>query len=652
MKKCVGVLLLVFAALVPQVSLAQTAPNSPNKGQAYFHFTRARVLDEQGQWNRAIEEYKKALEFDPGNSFIYSGIAETYLRHRRVRDAVDAAEKAVQTDPNNLEAHRILGSIYTDMIGNGGRAGEEAVDKAIREFEAISRLDPTERQAFLMLGRLYSFKNQNDKAIEVYRKFIGFEPNSEEGTVALARLLLEGGNSSEAIRLLETLAQENPESGAALETLGQAYAGTQQFTKAADTYKKALALDSDNIEIKKGLAQAYFLDDKMDEASRLYQELVRESPDDSFSLLRLGQIYRRQVKFTLAREALQKADQNFPDNAEVQFNLAMVDRDEGLLEDSLKRISDLLVKTQKPRYTEPERANRRVFLNHVATLNTSLGRYDDAVKALNDMRPLIVDNEGRIDASIADTYRTARNLDKALTVTEDALKQYPTSRTLQMLRADLVAEKGRVDEGIRGLQKLVKGDEGDLAVLSTMANIYQRARKFEDAHSVVSAAIKQFPSDEQVYFLQGSVYERQKKVDEAEKAFRRALEIDKDNPAVLNYLGYMLADKGRKLEEALQMIQRAVNADPTNGAYLDSLGWAYFKLNRLQEAEEYLSRALRFSGTDATIHEHLGDLYFKVQRIEDARKAWSRSLELGSEAEETERVKKKLDSIKNKVARK
>ena len=65
--------------------------------------------------------------------------------------------------------------------------------------------------------------------------------------------------------------------------------------------------------------------------------------------------------------------------------------------------------------------------------------------------------------------------------------------------------------------------------------------------------------------------------DQAEAQFRKALAIDPQNAAVLNYLGYMLADQGQKLPEALQMIRQAVELDPQNGAYLDSLGWAYFK---------------------------------------------------------------------------
>ena len=98
------------------------------------------------------------------------------------------------------------------------------------------------------------------------------------------------------------------------------------------------------------------------------------------------------------------------------------------------------------------------------------------------------------------------------------------------------------------------------------------------------------------------------------------------------------------------MIQKAVKSDPKSGAYLDSLGWAYYKLNRLDLAEEYLKKAVIFYNTDASIHDHLGDLYFKTRRYEEARTEWTKSLQLATEKEEIDKVKKKLDDLKTSRA--
>ena len=90
---------------------------------------------------------------------------------------------------------------------------------------------------------------------------------------------------------------------------------------------------------------------------------------------------------------------------------------------------------------------------------------------------------------------------------------------------------------------------------------------------------------------------------------------DPQNSMALNYLGYMLADRGTKLEEALGMIKKALELDPSNGAYLDSIGWAYFRLGKYEMAEESLVKASQRMGSDPTVQDHLGDLYQKTGRL-------------------------------------
>jgi tetratricopeptide (TPR) repeat protein len=650
--------LLFGLMLVPALTVTALAQGQTNaRAQAYYHFSRGRLLDDQGQASQAIDEYKKALEIDPNNSLIYSEMAESYLRNSRLREATDSATKAVQIDRDNIEAHKLLSTIYLQVISRANAQqppSVETINNAIHEFEEILRIDSTERQSFVMLGRLYQIKGDRDKATQIYKQLLGVEPGSEEGVTALAKLHMDAGNYKEAVDLLEQFVTQRPDSDSALQTLGEAYSDLMEYTKAADAYKRASDLDPDDIEIKKMEAEAYFRADRLDDALKLYQDLAKAAPDDGLSLVRLGQIYRRQSKYDLARQYLQKAAQSFPDSLEVQFNLVMLDHDEGHLEDALKRANDYLKKTEKSngRYSEAEKQSRRIFLVNQGMLNRDLGNYDAAIRTFQDVKTLTNEKDGRIDAVIIETYRMAKNLDKALQHSDQSLTENPGNRQLQMIHADVIAEKGRVDEGIRSLQQLQKGNDEDLDVLSAMVSVYQRAKKFDLAQNVLNTATQRFSDDEQVYFMQGSLYEKQKKYPEAEKAFRKALELQKDDPAVMNYLGYMLADRGVRLDEAESLIAQAVKADPTNGAYLDSLGWVYFKQNRLDLAEEYLKKAVIFVNSDSSIHDHMGDLYYKTKRYDEARNEWNKAIQLSSEQEEIDKVKKKLDELKTTKAAK
>jgi tetratricopeptide (TPR) repeat protein len=158
--------------------------------------------------------------------------------------------------------------------------------------------------------------------------------------------------------------------------------------------------------------------------------------------------------------------------------------------------------------------------------------------------------------------------------------------------------------------------------------------------------------------MRGVMYEREKKMSEAEAVFRRVLEQDPDNASALNYLGYMLADQDTRLDEAQKLIQKAVDQEPNNGAYLDSLGWVYYRMNRLDDAEQQLLRSLQFISKDPTIHDHLGDVYFKQGKIKDAISQWQTSLNqwnsgLASDREPTEitKVQKKLEGARVRLAK-
>ena len=126
----------------------------------------------------------------------------------------------------------------------------------------------------------------------------------------------------------------------------------------------------------------------------------------------------------------------------------------------------------------------------------------------------------------------------------------------------------------------------------------------------------------------------------------------------LNYLGYMLADKGIRLPEAIKLIRKAVDIDPMNGAYLDSLGWAYFKLGQYEEAEENLRQAVERDQSDPAVHDHLGELYEKTGRIRLAAAQWELSLAeyaksapADIEAGDVAKVQRKLEGARVKLAK-
>jgi tetratricopeptide (TPR) repeat protein len=620
--------------------------------QAYYHFARGNLLDEQGDWEGALAAFQQALDLDPTNSLIYSEIAASYYRNGLFGDAVDYATRALSADRDNLDAYRLLVSVYTGMLQgtNEPEALTELVTLAVDALENVVRISPDDTEAYLMLGRLYSFSGEPDRAMDLYREFLRVEPSSLEGVIALAELQIGAGNAGEAALLLEGFLEGQPDADAALIALGEAYVQLDRPGEAVEVLQRAIDLGREEIELHSEVARLLLTQERWDEASEAYTALVDREPENPVYWYFLGQIERARMNYDAARTNLERAEQIAPGSDDIALEMAMLDRDTGQFRDAIVGLRSILESTARPRYTDAEQRNRQFFLTHIAILHGFLGEYEESVSAFEEMKGLVSRRDGTIDSYIVDAYRTAKEPERALEKAESALTVFPDNRTLHLQRADLLAETGRSDEAIRLLEEMIAEGDDEFDVYSGIVSIHEHAGNTETAEQLLDEMLDLFADErEQIYFLIGALHERQQRDDEAEAAFRSSLLINSDNAAVLNYLGYMLADNNERLEEALEMIQKAVEMDPTNGAYLDSLGWVYYQLDRLDLAEEYLKRAVLFSSTDPTLHEHLGDLYERTGRPDLARQSYMRSLDLAEDPEEQEQVRDKLSRLQSDI---
>ncbi|HKK21651.1 MAG TPA: tetratricopeptide repeat protein, partial [candidate division Zixibacteria bacterium] len=128
-------------------------------------------------------------------------------------------------------------------------------------------------------------------------------------------------------------------------------------------------------------------------------------------------------------------------------------------------------------------------------------------------------------------------------------------------------------------------------------------------------------------FSLGAAYEQSGQVPEAESTFEEIIARSPDYAPALNYLGYMLADRGERLDYARKLIEKAVEVKPDNPAYLDSYGWVLYRLGNFKDALKQLKKAVSLD-SDPTIFDHLGDTYKALGNLSDARVWWQKALEL------------------------
>jgi tetratricopeptide (TPR) repeat protein len=170
-------------------------------------------------------------------------------------------------------------------------------------------------------------------------------------------------------------------------------------------------------------------------------------------------------------------------------------------------------------------------------------------------------------------------------------------------------------------------DAGHFSEMATLlAGAYRSSGDARQGIRTLEEARTHASDDTQILFALAAAYEQDDQHGRAEQTFRTVLETEPDHAAALNYLGYMLADRGQKLPEALTLIERAIAVGGENPSYLDSLGWAYFRLSRFDEAVGPLERAAAGAPRVSVIQDHLGEAYMKLERYDQAVEAFDRAL--------------------------
>jgi tetratricopeptide (TPR) repeat protein len=358
-----------------------------------------------------------------------------------------------------------------------------------------------------------------------------------------------------------------------------------------------------------------------------------------------------------------KARQYAPGSLEVMYNEAMIYESQGRFEDAIRVLSDAVTGVKAQSKVLPSRRRSLAILyQQLGMLYRDTQNFQAAIYTFQELGRLGDEEDRRSRLLIMDTYRQARDLPKAMQAGKEALAKYPDDSSIRNSLAMMLGEAQQPDEAIKLLQVGLKGTAVNRETYLSYAQIYERSHRFTEAEAAArkAEALAVQPADNELaWLILGAIFERQKQYDKAEEEFKKVIDVNPKNSMVLNYYGYMLADRGIRLDEARDLIQRALDQEPYNGAFLDSLGWAYYKQNKLDQAELTLRKAVERESHDPTIREHLGDVLAKQGRMELAvveweksLNEWHRSLPADLEEDKVAEVEKKLSQNKHRVAQK
>jgi tetratricopeptide (TPR) repeat protein len=655
---CLG---LFLAASAP----SSAAPPQPPPGakasgavatdaNAYYHFIMGRHLESEGDVDGAVKSFQQAAALDPRSAEIPAELAGLYGRQNRIPEALEWAEAALKLDANNAEANRVLGIVYAgrarldDESAAGNAAALEAARTAARHLEiARRRMVSPDPSLEFTLARLYLKTGQDEQAIATLRRLSEDDSESGEPTALLAQAYVRAGRADEAIRLLENAAATHPEFYA---SLGELYEHEQRWTNAASAYERALARNPRNVELRTRLAVVLLSHGGSAEAGKatgILEEARKLSPTDTQVLYLLTQAQRGAGKLDEAETTARQLRALAPAGASAAYALAQI-YDE---KQQYRRVVETLEPVARQAGTEAGGdARMTAVVLMLGSAYEELGDFDRALAAFDRARALSPDNTNVAVFQLG-VLVSAKRFDEAVKRSQQLLADNPQDVRVIRLRAEALRGTGRMDEGVKLLQDAIDARPGDVGGYLALSELHAASGQHDASLRVLESARKKFPGDLTVRFQMGSVLERAGRAADAERAFRDAIAQDPLYAPALNYLGYMLADRGQRIDESIALIKRALAVEPFNGAYLDSLGWAYFKSNRLDLAEEPLRKAAEQRARDSAVQDHFGDLLYRLGQYQDAIAAWRQALKGDGEQVDAANIERKIRSAGEKAAK-
>jgi Flp pilus assembly protein TadD len=222
----------------------------------------------------------------------------------------------------------------------------------------------------------------------------------------------------------------------------------------------------------------------------------------------------------------------------------------------------------------------------------------------------------------------------------------PEALDAEIGRAEAMQDAGRIDEGIAALRDTVAAYPRSIEAHTALGDILRRDSRFAEAGTAYDGALALVAHPERrhwpLFYQRGIAFERSEQWPRAEADFLKALELEPDQPLVLNYLGYSWVEMGEHLAEAQAMIEKAVEQRPGDGYIVDSLGWVLYRLGDFAGAAEQMEKAVEIKPVDPVINDHFGDALWMIGRRIEARFQWKRALSFEPEEKDATRIRKKL----------
>lgn len=547
-------------ATVSYPSMKQDSERS-KEANAEYHFSLAQAYVAEGNPDRAIEEYKLTLMYDPSSALIYARLASEYIKKGMLSAAMEACKDALARNKDFVDARLILAGLYSSSQDN---------ESALKEYDLILKKDP----------------------------------HHEEAVIYKSQVLAEEHQSAAAVKTLKAFIAQNPESVLAYYYLAHTEQGAGHFKEAVLAYRKAIDLRPSFAQASLSLGYLYEEHKMNDKALGVYKDLF-ESNQDLSAANRLATIYLKEEKYTNAMpylEAIQNAD---PDDMNVRVKIGLIRMETKEYDKAIASFKYILTKS-------PD--SDRV-LYYLGSVYEEIKQFDQAITTLKKIKPA---SKLFSDSALHVAYLLKQKGDVAGAhdYIRDCIAQSPEVANFYIFQASLEEEAKDLKKATVTLEAAVKHFPEDEKILYYLGSIYDRQGNPGKGVEYMESILKVNPDNVDALNYIGYTWTIQGvRMSDAEKLLKHALALKPDNAYIQDSWGWYLFVRGRVSESVVEL-EKAVQLKPNESTILEHLADAYLKANLEEKALIKYRDAVRFADeTDAEARHKLESKVKDLTRV-------------------------------------
>jgi tetratricopeptide (TPR) repeat protein len=524
--------------LVPAKDLA-LQPENARKADALVDFVEGIRLEENAEMENALAAYQKVLNVDPGQAELALRVAALLSRQEDFPRAIDVLKDAIKAKPKEAAPYLQLSFISAKYL--------KKTDQALKYANQAIELDPRNFDAYQRVYEIELARSDPKKAVQVLERAAGVKSDDPAFWIRLGKLY--------ASVVFKAEIEPKPD----------------DVKRVNDFFRKAVSHAGEDPAVLKDVADYFAASQQIQEAIPLYLRVLELQPEDSNAREKLASGFMLTNQRAKAIEMLQEIIKQHPEKYQPYELLAQ------LLDEDARGLA---------------RANQ-----------TELARAEFAKAAANYEQSLLI-NPGRATTCLRLAELLVGPLkesERAVKVLSEGRQRFPDSAAFTYYLAIALREAKHPQQAVITFEEALNEAQGDDRILNA-----------------------------RFYFDYGAAADQAGFYEKAADLLRKSIALDPANAGeAYNYIGFMWAEHNLHLDEAEDMIGRALQLDPNNGAYLDSLGWVYYRKGKYEEALNALLRALpNLTRDDPIVFEHIGDAYAKLNRIAQALDFWQKAIAL------------------------